>query len=158
MIPESDPAMPRNPPTPLALLARLCGMTLLEVSELTDTSHNAVRSWACGRRETPYSTLLQLAEQHRRIQEIAARTIAAQLERLDGTPADATALRLRLATSDHQAQALGYPNLAAQRAVLAHAAAALVLKNRSVAVAFQEPDPPAGGAQIPETQDPGTGT
>lgn len=104
------------PITDYALLLDRCGLSHREAADFHDVRLDTVKSWASGRSRRPDRVIDDLCDLYRKIALAADQALKAAQE-LDAKHGQAAEIELGLATTDEEAQTLGWPNVGAQRAV-----------------------------------------
>lgn len=99
--------------TPLALLLDRCGLSHREAASFCSVRVDTVKSWSSGRNPTPPGVIAELRKLY------AHQLLSAQeaLTMIAAAPPSAE-IELGLSADDHEAQALGWPCVGAQAAML----------------------------------------
>lgn len=108
--------------TVFALLRQVCGLSYQEAADLLQARFDSVKSWETGRRRAPDGALAELAALAARIDAAAGEALA-QMEELAASHGRPEEIELGLASDDHEAKAIGWPYVGAQRACLARVVA-----------------------------------
>lgn len=109
------------------LLLDRCGLSHREAAAFLGVRLDTVNSWSSGRNPTPAGVVEELRGLYARIEQAAARMLALRAER-----SDVDAVEAGIARDDAEAQALGWPCVGAQRAMLGIVAAQLDVPVRVV--------------------------
>ena len=100
--------------TPIALLIDRCGLSQREAALVLGTRPDTVKSWCSGRNPTPPGALGELRALYGKIKRAAEEAVGT-IQRQAG---DKAQIELAVASDDHEAQALGWPCVGAQEAML----------------------------------------
>jgi hypothetical protein len=96
-----------------ALLLDRCGLSHREAAALSGVRLDTIKSWSSGRNRAPAGVLAELRTLYAQIERAAVEALG-EIERHP----EAEMIEIGLAADDHEAQALGWPCVGAQEAML----------------------------------------